>query len=128
MAVDPDVAVADQLAGGGAALGEAEEVDHAVEAGLEELQETLAGDAALALGGLEGLAELALEQAVDVAELLLLVQADGELRQLAAEFGAVLAGGIGTTLIRLGGAEERGVETTAESGGGAGVAGHDGCL
>ena len=128
MAVDPDVAVADQLAGGGAALGEAEKVDHAVEAGLEELQETLAGDAALALGGLEGLAELALEQAVDVAELLLLVQADGELRQLAAEFGAVLAGGIGTTLIRLGGAEERGVETTAESGGGAGVAGHDGCL
>jgi len=61
------MAVVDQLAGGGAALGEAEEIDDAVEAGLEELQEALAGDAALALGDGERAAELALEQAVDEA-------------------------------------------------------------
>jgi len=48
VAVNADVAVIDELAGGRAALGEAEEVNDAVETGLEELQEALAGDAALA--------------------------------------------------------------------------------
>jgi hypothetical protein len=37
------VTVIDHLAGGGAALGEAEQVDDAVEAGFEQLQEALAG-------------------------------------------------------------------------------------
>ena len=77
VAVDADVAVVDELAGRGAALREAEEIDGAVEARLQELEEALAGDTALFLGDLEGAAELALEQAVDEAELLLFVQADG---------------------------------------------------
>ncbi len=53
VAVDADVAVIDQLASGSAALGETEEVDDAVEAGLEELQEALARDATLFLGDRE---------------------------------------------------------------------------
>ena len=93
LAVDAHVAVVDQLAGGRAALGEAEEVDDAVETGLEELEEALAGDAALALGDGERAAELALEQAVDVTELLLLGEADGVFGELAARFRAVLPRG-----------------------------------
>ena len=83
-AVDADVAVVDELAGSRPALGETEEIDDAVETGLEELEEALAGDAALALGDGERAAELALEQAVDVTELLLLGEADGILGQFAA--------------------------------------------
>ena len=62
-----------ELARRRAALREAEEVDDAVQARVEELQEALAGDAALALGDLEHAAELPLEEAVHVAQLLLLI-------------------------------------------------------
>lgn len=93
VAIHTDMAVVDHLAGGSAALGESEQIDHAIEAGLKQLQETLTGDTALALGDLEDATELALEQTVDVTELLLLVQTDGILGELAAVFRAVLAGG-----------------------------------
>ncbi len=65
VAIDPDMAVIDELAGGSAALRETEKIYRAVEAGLKQLQEAFAGDAALALGDFENAAELALEQTVD---------------------------------------------------------------
>ena len=52
-----------------------------------------AGDAALLLRNLEGAAELALKQAVDETELLLLGEADRILGELAARLRAVLARG-----------------------------------
>jgi metallophosphoesterase superfamily enzyme len=60
---------------------------------LEQLEEALAGDAALLLGDLEHAAELTLEQAVDVTELLLFVEADGVFGNFAAHLRAVLPGG-----------------------------------
>src|ERR1019366_8429160 len=71
VAVDADVAVIHELARGGAALREAEEIDRAVEARLQQLEEALAGDAAFLLRDFKHAAELALEQAVNVTELLL---------------------------------------------------------
>ena len=91
--VDLHVAVIDELAGLRAALGETHEIDDAVKTGLEELEEALAGDAALALGDGERAAELAFEQTVDEAEFLLLVESDRVFRQLATGLGSVLAGG-----------------------------------
>lgn len=120
------MAVVDELAGLRAALGEAEEVNDAVETSLEELEEALAGDAALLLGGREDAAELALEQAVDEAEFLLLGEAEGVFRHLAAELGAVLAGREVAALENLGGAEDVGAETAADAGGGSGITGHGG--
>src|SRR5258708_28356548 len=122
--VDADVAVVDELAGRRAALGETEEVDDAVEAGLEELEEALAGDAALLLRDGEGAAELALEQAVDEAELLLLGEADGILGELAARLRAVLAGREIAALKHLGGANDILAETAADAGGWSCVASH----
>ena len=117
VAVHANVTVADELAGGRAALGETKEVDHAVETGFEELEEAFAGDAALVLGDLEGAAELTLKQTVGVTELLLFIQTDGILGELAAELGAVLAGGEVAFLKRLGGAENRLTETATDAGG-----------
>ena len=93
--------------------------------GLEELQETLAGHATLTLGDLEDAAELAFQEAVNVAELLLFVEADGVLRDLAAGLRAVLAGRIAAALERLAGAEDMLAEAAADAGGGAGITSHD---
>jgi hypothetical protein len=119
------VAVIDELPGGGAGAAETEQVDHAVEAGLEQLEETLAGDAALLLGDGEDAAELALEQAVDVAQLLLLVEADGVFGEFAPGLGAVLAGGKIAALKRLAGAKDELAEAATDAGGGADVTSHD---
>src|SRR5690606_28466551 len=95
LAVDGHAAVADQLAGGRAGDRETHAVDDVVQAGLEELQQILAG-VALAGGGLLVIvAELALEQAVDALDLLLLAKLGGVIRELAAACagaGTVLAG------------------------------------
>ena len=71
-AVDVDVAVAHELAGLVAARPPAGPVHDVVETQLEHAQEVLAGDAALAVGLLVQVAELALEDAVDTAGFLLL--------------------------------------------------------
>src|SRR6266498_2210956 len=82
---------------------EAGAVHHVVQAGLQELQEGLAGHA-LALGGLLVVAvELPLEHPVDAPRLLLLAQLHEVLRLLGAA-AAVLAGRIGTPLHRALGA------------------------
>ena len=66
---------------------------------LEQAQQVLAGHARAALGRLEVVAELALEDAVDAADLLLLAQLEAVLADLAAA-DAVLAGRRGAALER----------------------------
>src|SRR5690606_36820297 len=98
-AVEHDVAVPDQLAGVVAGLGEAGPVDHAVQAGLEDAQQVLAGLALLAVGLLVVPAELLLKDAVDARALLLLAL----LQQVLAVLGApapVLTRGLRTDLDR----------------------------
>src|SRR5690606_22523639 len=91
--VDGDAAMADELPGRGPGQREAHAVDDVVQAGLEQLQEDLAGVAALGSRLLVVIAELPLEQAVDTLDLLLLTQLVGVVGQLAAtRGGAVLAG------------------------------------
>src|SRR5205807_1225755 len=70
--VDQEMTVPNHLAGHVPALGEAGPVDHVVQPALQDLQQVLAGLAALA-GRLHVIAvELALQQAVDAPRLLLL--------------------------------------------------------
>src|SRR5688500_3122158 len=98
-AVDPDVAVAHQLAGHVAGLGEAGPVDHVVEARLEDLQQDLTGLARLAVGLFVVTAELLLEDAVDAAGLLLLTKLEQVLAVLGAA-AAVLTRRVGPDLDR----------------------------
>src|SRR5690606_34541813 len=95
LAVHGHAAVADQLARGRAGDGEAHAVDDVVQAGLQHLQEVLAGVALAGRRLLVIVAELALEQAVDALDLLLLAKLQGVVGQLAAAgagAGTVLAG------------------------------------
>src|SRR5712664_3477685 len=97
--VDAEVAVAHQLAGLGAGVGEAQPEDDVVEALLEELEQVLAG---LALGGAAAqvvAAELRLQQAVEALDLLLLAQLHAVLGELGAPL-AVLARRVRTALDR----------------------------
>jgi len=90
-AIHANVAVGDHLASGPDRSREARSADHVVEATLEELHEQLSGVALRPRRLSEVAAELLLEHAVVVAQLLLLVLADAVcLRALAAE--AVHAG------------------------------------
>ena len=73
-AVDRDVAVANHLAGLGAAQAEAEAMDDVVQPALEQHHQRVARVALAADGFLEVLAELALEHAVIMLDLLLLAQ------------------------------------------------------
>ena len=71
---------------------EAHPVDDVVEAQLERAEQVLAGHAGAVLGAVEVVPELALEDAVDAADLLLLAQLEAVVADLAAA-DAVLAGG-----------------------------------
>src|ERR1022692_4624098 len=73
-AVEIDMAVADHLAGLGAAGAEAHAEDDAVQAALQVLHQVFAGDALLQRCLLEGDAELAFQHAVDAADFLLLAK------------------------------------------------------
>src|SRR5712692_5486251 len=77
--VEGDVAMEHELARLTARIGEAQPVDNVVEAHLEDAQQIFARDARHALGVHEMLVELALEDAVDVARLLLLFELQTEL-------------------------------------------------
>ena len=102
LAVDVDEAVVDELAGLGPGGRPAGAVDHVVEAQLEQAEQVLAGDAREAGGLLVGPAELALQDAVDVLGLLLLLELDQVLAPAAAPAGAaVRAGRVGAALQRL---------------------------
>ena len=73
-------------------LAEPEPVDDVVEPALELLEQHRAGDALGALGALEVVAELGLEDAVDAARLLLRAQLDAVVARLAAARQPVLSG------------------------------------
>src|ERR1039458_4267513 len=85
LAVDHEVAVADQLAGHVPALGKAGPVHDVVQAALQDLEQVLAGHAPLACGFLVVAVELPLEDAVNPAGLLLLP----DLEQVLALLGPV---------------------------------------
>src|SRR5919199_6785748 len=82
--VQRDVAMQDELACLSARVGETEAVHDVVEPHLEHPQQVLARHPRLPLGGLEVLVELSLEDAVDVAGLLLFFELQAELALLAA--------------------------------------------
>ena len=82
----------DELPRFGARRAEAHPVDDVVEARLEQLQQVLAGRALAARGLGEVAAELALEHAVDAAQLLLFAQLVAVVRHAHAGLHAVLAG------------------------------------
>ena len=124
MSVDADVAVGHELAGGGAGVGETEAEHHVVETGLEDAEEIVTGDAAHALGALEGEAELLLGEAVHHAKLLLLIETDAVFGDLAAGRLAVDTRRVRTTLFTLGGGENILAEATVELRGGTGVTRH----
>src|SRR5436190_7702896 len=92
-AVDFDVSVAHELTGLGARGGKAERIDDVVEPQLELAQELIAGDAGVLRGALEVEPELALQQAVDALDLLLLAKLNAVAENLRAP-AAVLAGGV----------------------------------
>src|SRR5688572_28800650 len=99
-AVDREVAVAHELARRAARRREAEPEHDVVEPPLQHLQQELARDA-LGLARLgERVPELALEQAIDAARLLLLAQLLAVVRLLRAPALAVLAGGVAAALER----------------------------
>src|SRR6185295_15135306 len=129
-AVHGEVAMVDELAGGGARRREARPVDDVVEAQLERAQEVLSGDAGAVLGRDEVVPELALEHAVGLADLLLLAQLQAVLADLAAT-DAVLAGrgrtALEGALLRVAARalqEELGALTAADAADGFGVASH----
>ena len=120
----------DELAGLGPRGREAEPVDDVVEPHLERSEQGLAGHAGPVLGIDEVVAELALEDAVDAADLLLLAKLEAVLADLAAA-DAVLAGRRrppleGALLGVAAGAlqEELGALPAAEAADGFGVTGH----
>jgi len=110
LAIHEDVAVVHELTGAGAAAGESHAIDEVVEPGLKDPEEGETGDGRVFLSDEEEATELALVDAVEVAELLLF-------EKLAAVFGgfplavvAVLARAIGTLLQLLAGLEDREIE------------------
>src|SRR5665213_3490906 len=140
LAVDQHVAVADELAGLGAAGSPPGPEGHVVEPELEHDQQVLTGDARSPAGLDVEVVELLLEQSVDAACLLLLAQLAQVFRPLAHAVAAVLAGRVGPAVAvgdRLGdGAlhgiaalalqEELGALPAAEPTDGSGVTSHGG--
>ena len=129
LAVDVDEAVVDELAGLRAGGGPAGAVHDVVEALLEQAQQVLTRRALEAHGLFVGVAELALEHAVDVLRLLLLLQLGEVLAAgVAAAGAAVRAGRERATLERLAALlvlEDVGAEAARDAHLRAGVASHD---
>src|SRR5690625_2010752 len=123
--VDQEVAVHDELPGVSPGPRETGAVHDVVQAGLENLQQDVAGLTLLAVGFLVVTAELLVEDAVTLPRLLLLVQLVAVLALLLPD-AAVLARRVGATLVRLVAADEVDAETTGLLGDGTGVTGHDG--
>ena len=129
-AIDAEVPVRHEMARLGARRGDPHPVDDVVEAQLERAKEVLAGDARAARRVHEVVVELALEDAVRAADLLLLAELQPEVADLAAA-DAVLAGRRRPSLegALLGVAarpleEELGSLPAAEAADGFGVTGH----
>src|SRR5690606_5385579 len=99
LAVDREVAMANELTRLGVIAREAHTVDDVVEATLEELDQRVTGDAGLLERLVVVAAELALRDAVDALDLLLLAQLLAVVRALAATVLAVLPRRVRTTLV-----------------------------
>src|SRR5580692_11533989 len=93
-AVDPDVAVTDELAGHVPALGETGPVDHVVQPALQDLEQVLTGLAALAGRLSVVVAELLLQHAIDAPRPLLLPDLE-QVLALPGPVPAVLTRGVG---------------------------------
>src|SRR6266571_1548569 len=100
LAVYEDAVMAHDLARLGAARAEPHAIRNGVQARLQQLQKTLARHAFAARGLCIGLAELALEQSVYAAQLLLLAQLLAEIGHAAAAFLPVLSRRIAAALDR----------------------------
>src|SRR5688572_19668041 len=129
-AVHGEVAMVDELSCGGPGRREAGPVDDVIEAQLERAEQVLAGHARAVLRGDEVVPELALEQAVGLADLLLLAQLQAVLADLAPA-DAVLTGRRWSALegafLRVAARalqEELGALTAADATDGFGVASH----
>src|SRR5687767_7184957 len=92
LAVDQEVAMANQLARLRPRRGEAHAIDRVVETALEQLQQRFTGDAAGTLRLLEVAAELILQHAVDALDLLLLAQLHAVADHLRLAQASMLAG------------------------------------
>ena len=120
------MAVANHLPRGASRIREAEAEDNVIQARLEKLEQDFAGDSAAGERGLEVAAELALQDAVLVPELLLLGECDGVIRLLPARaFRAVHSGRIVLVFERLRWPENRDAEAAADFVFGTGVTCHD---
>ena len=107
--------------------GEPGAVDHVVEAALEQLEQVVAGLAGTTRCLDVVVVELALEDAVRDARLLLLTKLEEVLALLDAA-AAVLAGRVGTAFVRRVATNEVDTETARLLGHGAGVTGHSSSL
>src|SRR5580692_3882639 len=121
--------VADQLAGFGAGHGESHAVHHVVQAALQQLQQVLTRGAAAARSLFVIVAELALQDAVHAAQLLLLAQLRAVVRQALAALALDAAGGhleLALALQRLGTTLQEQIRAfaTSELAGGTGVTRH----
>ena len=92
--VDPNMPVIDELTGSPAGAGKSKQVDDAVQPSFQQLEKTLARDAAFAFGLLEGPPKLSLEKSVHKPELLLFHQTDRVFTVLAAGARTVDSRGI----------------------------------
>ncbi len=106
-----------ELAGLGAAAGDAEAIDHVVETGLDEFHKLLTGNATATGGFGVEFTELTLENAIGVFGFLFLVELDAVLGGLAAATVlAVHAGSIGFLLVAFVRAVDRLVEFSCDFG------------
>src|SRR5690242_11674185 len=109
------MAVGNQLARGSPSIRETKVIANVVEARLENLQHLLAGNTTALKSAFIHATELAFEQAVVVAELLLFNQSQTVIGVLAAGFRAMNAGTVIAAFQIFGGAENRNTETTADA-------------
>jgi hypothetical protein len=106
-------------------FAKAEVIDDVVQPGFENLQHLLAGDAAALEGALIDAAELAFHQAVEIAQLLLLDQAQAVFGVLAAGLGSVNARAVIAAFQVFVRAEHRDAEAAADAGAGSSVTSHN---
>ena len=115
LVIHADMAVADVLAGGIAAVGEAEAVNDIIETKLKHLEEDFPGHPFAALSFCEEAAEGFLQHAVLITQFLLLTEGDGVVTGLlAATAGTMLAGAEGAVLDGFGRAVDGDSETAAD--------------